>query len=116
RRKAWLGRPPLRRPRSEGRHAAMNAPASLGLALTDALVEVGRWLQESGYRFTTCTPATHARVNARPQAQVARTVRDVFGWSRPFQPGLLPARLVLHLERAGLLERHDEGLLRSRVR
>ena len=85
------------------------------IALEESLVLVGRWLQGSDYRFVTVTPATHARVNARPGVQQARDLRDVFGWSRPFAPGLLPDQVGGWLRGAGLL--HEEGLLlRSRVR
>lgn len=93
----------------------MNAPAS-HLVLTDALVEIGQWLARTGYRFTTVTPATHARVIARAPGQLARNARDVFGWSLPFAADLLPARLLPRMERAGLLAPLDGGLLRSRVR
>jgi methylase of polypeptide subunit release factors len=93
----------------------MNAPAS-HLTLTDALVAAGQWLAGGGYRFVTATPATHARVNTRPQARMAQTLRDVFGWSRPFASDLLPPQMLLRLERAGLLERLPQGLLKSRVR
>jgi methylase of polypeptide subunit release factors len=79
-----------------------------------ALVLLGRWLRASDYRFVTATPATHARVNARPEAARARTPRDVFGWSRPFQPGLLPDQVIGWLRSGELLE--DGRLLRSRVR
>ena len=94
----------------------MNAPADAGLALTEALVSLGRWLRSTGYAFTTVTPATQARVNARPQAQQARTLREVFGWSRPFAPVLLPSAILHTLEQAGLAEHLPDGLLRSRIR
>lgn len=94
----------------------MNAPAGAPLALTDALVALGRWLQSTGYTFTTVTPATHARVNARSSARVAASVRDVFGWSRPFAPGLLPRAVMDSLRAGGLLAEGPGGLLRSRVR
>jgi SAM-dependent methyltransferase len=81
----------------------------------DSRVLLGRWLRESGYCFTTPTPATHARVNARAGVGAARTLRDVFGWSRCFDAGLLPAQ-VLGWMRAGDLLRPDGELLRSRVR
>ena len=45
--------------------------------------------RETGYAFTTVTPATHAHVNARPRNAEARTLRDVFGWSRPFRAEVL---------------------------
>ena len=40
------------------------------------------------------TPATVARVNARPGNEWARDLRDVFGWSRPFADGVVPPGLV----------------------
>jgi methylase of polypeptide subunit release factors len=94
----------------------MNAPVDAGAALGDALLTVGRWLQSTGYRFTAVTPATHARVNARPQCQRASCLRDVFGWSRPFVPALLPAEVLHALEQGQLVERRADGLVRSQVR
>ena len=85
------------------------------LAPPDAIALLGHWLHETGYRFITVTPATHARVNARPDAGEARSLRDVFGWSRPFAATLLPANALGWLREGGLLEERD-GLLRSRVR
>lgn len=84
---------------------------------TDAnMLAVGRWLQSTGYRFTTITPASHAIVNARPANRRALTVEDVFGWSRPFGPGLLPDTVTAPLMRAGLLGRAEEDLWQSAVR
>ena len=80
-----------------------------------SLVRLGRWLQESGYRFITPTPATHARVNARVEAGQARTLRDVFGWSRPFDASLLPEQALSWLRSGELLSRQGEHW-RSRVR
>jgi methylase of polypeptide subunit release factors len=94
----------------------MNAPVSPDLALTDTLVALGRWLQSADYAFTTVTPATQARVNGRPQAQLARSLRDMFGWSRPFAPALLPDGIVAAMRTAALLHEEPAGLLRSRVR
>jgi len=84
------------------RHAAM-----------EPLAKLGRALRESGYAFITPTPATHQRVLAR--GGPARTLRDVFGWSKPFPPDLLPTAQLALLEEAGALER-EGPLLRSRVR
>ena len=88
------------------------------LPLTDALLLLGRWLQAEGYRFTTVTPATHARVNARDDARTARNLRDVFGWSRPFSPDLLLPQVTGWLREGGLLEMVNAsgGLGRSKVR
>lgn len=57
----------------------------------DPLAGLGCALRETGYRFVTPTPETHRRVLAR--GGQARTLRDVFGWSRPFARGLLSPRL-----------------------
>jgi len=86
-----------------------------GDAADDALLALGRALRDAGYRFTTVTPATHARVNARPGNEEARDLAGVFGWSRPFRPGVVPEAMAGAMERAGVLERRG-GLLRSAVR
>ncbi|KKA09635.1 SAM-dependent methyltransferase [Pseudomonas ogarae] len=86
------------------------------LSETDlALLQLGRRLQADGYRFITPTPLTHERVNQRPGNERAKTLRDVFGWSRPFAPGLISTDEQRQLQDAQVLEAHD-GLLRSRVR
>jgi methylase of polypeptide subunit release factors len=94
----------------------MHADAAPALPLTCALRQLAGWLQGEGYCFTTVTPATHARVNARPGAQVALSLRDVFGWSQPFAPSLLPLEWRDALQAAGLLHPAHDGLLRSGVR
>jgi len=80
-----------------------------------ALLQLGRRLQADGYRFITPTPLTHQRVLDRSFGRQAQTLRDVFGWSQPFEPGLLPAAEQLQLEQAGMLEASN-GHLKSRVR
>src|SRR5688572_28511082 len=64
------------------------------------LARLGRLLQRGGYRFTTITPESHARVNARPGNERARSLRDVFGWSRPFDRNVLSKEMVDLLEEA----------------
>jgi len=70
-------------------------------------------LRERGYAFTAVTPETHRLVLDRDRAP-AQTLRDVFGWNRPFAPEVL-AGLFEDLRAAGLLE-PSGGLWRSRVR
>jgi methylase of polypeptide subunit release factors len=79
-----------------------------------ALVSLGKELQACNYRFTCITPATHQRVNSRP-ASTASPLENVFGWSRPFQPIELPAKIVALLEAAGEM-RVDEDHRYSNVR
>jgi methylase of polypeptide subunit release factors len=79
-------------------------------AETDAaLLRLGARLKAAGYRFTTVTPASHERVNARPANARARSLTDVLGWSRPFVPGALPDDVVALLEEAGQLRHDDDG-------
>ncbi|WP_433588124.1 methyltransferase [Pseudomonas koreensis] len=79
------------------------------------LLQLGRRLQADGYRFITPTPLTHQRVNQRDEGQMADTLRDVFGWSRPFESGLLSADEQRQLQEAQVIDVYD-GRLKSRVR
>lgn len=80
-----------------------------------ALLNLGRGLQENGYRFITPTPLTHERVYQRLATPLAMNLRDVFGWSMPFDNGLLPQALRVELEHADVIEKH-QALWRSTVR
>lgn len=81
----------------------------------DNLLHLGMALKASGYAFTTVTPATHARVNARLKNAWARNATDVFGWSRPFREGAITPQLFEAMGKAKVLDTHDEGWI-SRVR
>jgi methylase of polypeptide subunit release factors len=81
----------------------------------EALLQMGRALRDTGYSFTTTTPATHARVNARPGNEWANDLRDVFGWSRPFHTDILPSYLWELMRHAEVLAAYNNGW-RSRVR
>ena len=83
-------------------------------AKDQALLALGRELQAQDYRFTTVTPASHHRVNARA-ACTASPLERVFGWSRPFQRIELPPAMIGLLEQAGELQSEGD-LLRSNVR
>ena len=80
-----------------------------------ALVALGRALKRLGYRHTTVTPATHARVNFRPENARASDLAGVFGWSRPFAAAVLPPAVFAAAEAAGVLQRESD-LWRSTVR
>lgn len=81
----------------------------------DGLVNLARLVQATGYQFVTPTPATHARVNARPGTAWARDLRDVFGWSRPFHDDIVPGPILMAMREAMVIEPHGEGW-RSTVR
>ncbi|MBA1204128.1 class I SAM-dependent methyltransferase [Pseudomonas capeferrum] len=80
-----------------------------------ALLELGQRLRADGYRFTCVTPATQARNNQREGSQEAHTLRDAFGWNRPFPPSLISADELEQLWSAQAL-REEGGLLHSQVR
>ncbi len=80
-----------------------------------ALLNLGRGLKENGYRFITPTPLTHERVYQRVSAPLAKNLRDVFGWSMPFDHELLPEAFREELQQADVLEQQD-ALWRSTVR
>jgi methylase of polypeptide subunit release factors len=84
-------------------------------AADDALLRLGQALKQARYRFTTVTPETHARVNRRPENRVARNLRDVFGWNRPFAADVVPGDLLALLRAAEAVEACGD-LWRSRVR
>jgi SAM-dependent methyltransferase len=73
-----------------------------------ALLRLGAFLRDQGYTFTTVTPATHERVNSRPENARAEGLRDVLGWNRPFGPGVLPEPVVELMDAAGVLSRHGD--------
>ena len=81
---------------------------------------LGKALLEAQYHFVTVTPETHRRVLERAAlaADAPPTLRDIFGWNRPFAPGALPAPLLDLARRAELLDELTDGTGRlvSRVR
>lgn len=104
------------RGRTEGGKALVHTRA-MGILHYDsaALAALGHALQRAGYRFTTVTPSTHRRVNARPENAWAGDLRGVFGWSRPFKDGVVAPALVNLMREAGVLQAVDGGW-RSAVR
>ena len=79
------------------------------------LVDLLAYLDGRDYRFVTTTPETHRRVLGRKIGSAPADLRGAFGWSLPFAPDLLPARLFEGLAGARLLVERD-GEWRSRVR
>lgn len=71
---------------------------------SDALVQLGESLKQRSYSFTTVSPATHRRVNAREHASRANDLNGVFGWSRPFNRDLLDPGLLSLMRAANVFE------------
>ncbi len=82
-----------------------------------ALAELGRALKQHAYAFTTVTPATHARVNARESAAWAHDLPGILGWSRPFKAATPDPAILALMERAGVVDCDaDSDTLRARLR
>lgn len=81
-----------------------------------ALLELMRALAARRYDFVTATPATHTRVVRRPHRQVARSMRDVLGWSLPFHRDVLDAEVFAILNAAGAVTRCEDGMFRPLIR
>jgi len=78
----------------------------------EPLVTLGRWLRETQYEFVPVTPATHSRILRRIER--AASLRDIFGWSAPFQESAFPQ--VAELLRAVQLLEFDGTWAKSKVR
>ena len=86
-------------------HAALSARLH-------ALIDLGRALRDVGYRFVTVTPETHRRVLSRRPAR-ARNLRDVFGWSQPFDGDVVPVAMLDAMRAADVLRETKDGLASS---
>jgi methylase of polypeptide subunit release factors len=82
----------------------------------NALLELLGLLRAADYQFVTATPATHARVVARPDRARAEAVRDVLGWSLPFTPDVLPEAMLDLLHRAEAVIEREDGLWAAAIR
>ena len=84
-------------------------------SLVMSIESLGRWLIEQNYSFITPTPATHQRVYSRHGIPQGANLRNVFGWSLPFDLQCLDKEAVAFLREGELLE-SDGNYYRSRVR
>ncbi len=64
-------------------------------------------LAASNYSFITPTPVTHQRVLARTTTDAVRTLRDIFGWNRPFKAADVGPGMLEIMDNAGVL--HPKG-------
>jgi methylase of polypeptide subunit release factors len=76
-----------------------------GTGLSDLI----SFLKEAEYIFVTPTPATHSRNNTRAGNEQARSLKDAFGWSRPFLPSLLPNALFSRLRDSAVVYECEAG-------
>ncbi len=93
----------------------ISAAPDTDTATKKGLGDLLAYLRAADYAFVTPSPATHRRVIARPEKVRAGDLRDVFGWSLPFDGDLLPAGLLRALRETGAV-REDPAGLRAMVR
>ena len=86
----------------------MTVQIGAGPAADAALLDLLSALKRADYRFVTPTPATHSFVRQRSSAG-EDVLRDVFGWSRPFNLDQLPQPFALLMEAAGILQRAGDA-------
>lgn len=84
-------------------------------ATDQALIKLTRAVRDTGYHFTTVTPATHERVLNRIENRQACDLRGVFGWSLPFQRDVLTPQIWELMQESDVVARHGE-IWRSTVR
>ncbi len=72
-------------------------------AQDEALVALLAALKARGYRFITPTNDTHRLVSWRLFQGSRHTLRDIFGWSRPFRDGDVEPEILALMREAGIL-------------
>jgi hypothetical protein len=75
-----------------------------------ALVTLVRALKARDYKFVTVGNPTHRRVLAKKADRRAITLRDVFGWSLPFDPDEFDPEIMVQLQRANCIIEHEHGV------
>ena len=79
-----------------------------------ALIALGLYLKKRAYRFTTISPASHAKVHARAQSGPP-SFEDILGWNRAFRASECDQSDLQRLADAGIVEEIG-AFLRSTVR
>lgn len=62
------------------------------------------WLHSQSYAFQTISPSSHSAYLTRNGQVQAHHLRDIFGWSLPFEADLLPTAIFELLRAHGLIE------------
>ena len=94
----------------------MTAPFASGRQIEDAaLADLLDYLADRNYAFVSPTPGTHRLVRERAGASDEDRLRDMFGWTRPFDARDVDPDLMGVIRRADILDR-PEGLCQLTVR
>ena len=88
---------PIEVPKEQPKHN----PQKLGLLLA--------YLKKHDYCYTTISPASHEKVNNRPENALAKNLTDIFGWNRTFNADAVDATLFNLMQSANILTKVDNG-------
>ena len=67
------------------------------------------YLKLQDYRFTTTSPASHEKVNKRPENAIANDLTGIFGWNRSFNADAVEATLFDLMQSAKILTKTENG-------
>jgi methylase of polypeptide subunit release factors len=102
-----------------GERAASDRPAGIGKVNScdnGSILHLLKLVREHAYEFTAPTPASQARVLARGDRAIGKTLADLLGWSVPCRAEFLPPEILEALDAAGMLVRRSDGLVQARCR
>lgn len=90
--------------------------SAIETACRGSLLDLLSLLRSLEYDFIAPTPASQARVLARPDRQLGRTITDLLGWSLPCRRDDLPPAAVAILDQEKLLQERPDGLVTALIR
>jgi methylase of polypeptide subunit release factors len=88
----------------------INQPETMTLEFSEPhLLLLLNELRQRDYQFTTITPLSHGRVNARTGNEWACSLTDILGWSRPFHKDVIPEDIFRLMQSARILAIFEDG-------
>lgn len=67
------------------------------------------YLKMQGYRFTTISPASHEKVNNRPENAMTNNLAGIFGWNRSFNADAVEVYLFDLMQSANIVTKVETG-------
>ncbi|HDZ55746.1 MAG TPA: class I SAM-dependent methyltransferase [Pseudomonas xinjiangensis] len=94
---------------------ALDHAANTTIDADQGLLQLGRYLSETGYAHIAVTPLTHQHNNHRAVDGSAKDMRDIFGWSRAFKRSAVTDQQFQLMRDADILVQNGD-LWRSKIR
>lgn len=67
------------------------------------------YLKSQNYSFITISPASHEKINLRPENAIAKDLTGIFGWNRIFKADALEATLFDLMQSASIVTKVENG-------